>query len=235
VLFCWNCCSGIAVALLLLVKAGGIMKPVKKYAWPLVLVLSIAFWMSACGKKQDETVNAKIRGNIATDGLTASSEGTINGQLLRVSVNRIAVTQNTGTGNNWGWVNPNTQSPVVSIDVVVNGQTQSVQYPVNPSSFNTGNAWQWTGANTMMATQVGGFQLWFEARCDTLVCENMWVNLVFSGNAYYGQPMNEAKQIGLYRVNSQNRLAAVLEMTTSYNQTLPTNQLIQELNAISQQ
>jgi hypothetical protein len=86
----------------------------------------------------------------------------------------------------------------------------------------------------MMAANVAGFQLWYEARCDSLICENMWVNLVFSSYAY-GQVSSQVKQIGLYRINSQNRLAAAFESTTGYNQTIPTNQLIQELNAISQQ
>jgi hypothetical protein len=211
------------------------MKPVVKYAWPLFLTVSIAFWMGACGKKQDEAVNAKIRGNIATDGLTASSESTINGQMLRISVNRILVSQGAANGSgNWGWTNPSAQSPVVSIDVSVNGTPQTLQYQINPYSFNSGNSWQWTGANTMMAANVAGFQLWYEARCDSLICENMWVNLVFSSYAY-GQVSSQVKQIGLYRINSQNRLAAAFESTTGYNQTIPTNQLIQELNAISQQ
>lgn len=189
-------------------------------------------WLSACGKKQDDSVTTRVRGQIATDGVTASTEGLLNGQLVRISVNRMSVNQ--GVGNPTGMGQP-PLGPVVVIDLTVNGIQQSLQYQINPYSYNTGNIWQWQGGNTMMQTQVGGLQTWYEARCDSYTCEHMWLNLVVSGQSYYGMGMSEVKQIGLYRINSQNRLAAALESTTQYSQALQTNQLIQELNNLSQQ
>lgn len=194
----------------------------RKASLALLTFLGLAL-TTACAKKDDAKTG--VEGNISNDGSNVSTNMTISGYSSNVTIN--GINKEVGT-NATGVFNGSTysQPQSISFNIMINGQ--AVRIAVQPSF----QGYAYTYANTLNTQFLNGLLIQSEARCSDVVCNGMYIHVIIrtadnnqigyvnNGYNYYPQAGHAnagymvPKEIGIFKIVDQNRVAAVWERQT---------------------
>ncbi|MBX3016798.1 MAG: hypothetical protein KF767_02825 [Bdellovibrionaceae bacterium] len=178
--------------------------------------------LAACGKKSsDGDTNLNV-GSLTSDGYAVSSNTTLSGYPVSLTISNI---QPTGTGhiNNQCYWNGyqqvcNQQANCYNqygqyicggniggyssliFTVQINGQSQQLSAAMNTNG----------GYTQRSSAQVGGFQVLYQAACYTTDCADVALEVVIGGTHDY-------RQIGIRRSNSQGKIVKLGEWQLTWN------------------
>jgi hypothetical protein len=186
------------------------MKWFYKALWFSAVMVVSASTLVACGKKDKNSSNVAISGNISSDGNGIVSTSVINGMQTQVQLTRIQRNM-TNTGYNPGY--SQTSGPI-QIEVMINNM-MGPMITVYPSSYSS---------TSRQSTVVGNVRMTYEALCADYVCDNVVINTYyeFSGS-------QEVKQIGVLKMMSQNRVRAAHERLLSQGALMSADQMKNQL------
>jgi hypothetical protein len=194
-------------------------------------LLSIALstgliWVAvACNPNQNQGLKV---GSLISDGSNISSNGTLGGYTLNLGISNISPTTMQPTSSVY-----NTYEAVagtnIRMDLVINGSPVSLV--IKPTVYNFANGYYGVQSAYGKAGSIFAmyYYLYWEAKCSSASCETAYINLIIALNG------NDAKQIGIKKSMTSNKITALVEVTgdanTLYNKS--TDLLIQSLSGSS--
>lgn len=184
----------------------------------------------ACNENKNQQLKS---GSVVSDGVNVTSQGTLAGYQLNVAITNIgpgagSYNQGYNVSQQYGGT-ANSQH----FDILITGGqaawgAQPASITVTPSIYNPAYT-QWYGQVSTMSYPISttsGYQFQYEGKCTSQACEVLYLNVIVSYN-------NEAKQIGIKKSMTLNRILAVTEHVVNVQGVLSTDQLITELNGKS--
>lgn len=187
----------------------------------LALMVVLAGSLTACQKKEDE--KAFTKGTMSTDGINVVSNTNLGGYPLSMGLANVG-----GAGPATQQYNGYTiSSQMIAInsykfDLYINGTTKTLvttPYVYNPAW----SAYGYSIQNALSTEYIGGYQVFYESRCNSQACENLYINVVITSQL--GQ-----KQFGIRKDNPANTVFNMIEHDSFTNTIRPMEILINELN-----
>lgn len=182
-------------------------------------------------------------GSVVSDGINVTSQGTLGSYPLNVAVTNIGAgagsAANTyGMGNNvaamYGMpvASPQHFDLLITSSQNMNGymgmNAQPTSITVTPTIYNT-TATQWYGQTSTWSSPAwssAGPMYSYDAKCSSQACEILYLNIVIYIN-------NDAKQIGIKKSMTLNKVLAVTEFVGNIQNIHTTDQIITELSTNS--
>ena len=213
---------------------------------------AMALGLIACGKNSDNNTNLTV-GSLTTDGASVFSSSSLSGYGLSFQVKNFNINNNpyqqqgynTQGYYNQGYYGQGYQtypyqgaygSQTMTFELVVNNQSQGLQVPLAMvGNAPYGNQQAYPGYtqgysqpyNTYGGygnqTQIGGFMVRYEAACYQVTCEDVMINLIFTGNSY------EVKQVGIRRRMRENRVVNMRDYVGNQSVIRTIDQMMREI------